>query len=69
MGQAALQLSHLRRLQEALEKIATDLDEIEGRSHTRLRYIAKDLNDDAGARSLESCVANFEIAVKGRSVN
>ena len=69
MGRAALQLSHLRRLQEALEKIATDLDEIEGRSHARLRYIAQDLNDDAPARSLESCVSNFEVAVRGRLVN
>lgn len=33
MGHAAMHLSHLRRLQEALEKIASDLDEIEGRSH------------------------------------
>jgi hypothetical protein len=69
MGQAALQLSHLRRLQEALEKIATDLDEIEGRSHTRLRSIARDLDNDAPARSLESCVSNFEIAVRGRLAN
>jgi len=69
MGEAAHQLSHLRRLQEALEKIATDLDEIEGRSHARLRYIAQDLNDDGPARSLESCVSNFEIAVRGRLVN
>ena len=73
MGEVAQQLSHLRRLQEALEKIATDLDEIEGRSHARLRYIAQDLNydlnDDGPARSLESCVSNFEIAVRGRLVN
>lgn len=69
VGQAALQLSHLRRLQQALEKIATDLDEIEGRSHARLRHIAKDLNDAGPARSLESCVSNFEIAVRGRLVN
>lgn len=69
MGQAVLQISHLRRLQAALEKIATDLDEIEGRSHTRLRYIARDLNNDDPVRSIESCVSNFEIAVRGRMVN
>jgi len=69
MGQAVQHISHLRRLQEALEKIAADLDEIEGRSHARLRYIARDLNDDGSARSLESCVSNFEIAVRGRLVN
>jgi hypothetical protein len=69
MGQPVLQLSHLRRLQEALEKIATDLDEIEGRSHMRLRYVAQYLNDGSPSRSLESCVSNFEIAVRGRLVN
>lgn len=69
MGHAAMHLSHLRRLQEALEKIASDLDEIEGRSHARLRYVAQDLNDDGPARSIESCVSNFEIAVRGRLVN
>ncbi len=69
MGQATSQLSHLRRLQEALEKIATDLDEIEGRSHMRLRCLAQDLNDDGPGRSLESCVSNFEIAVRGRLVS
>lgn len=69
MGQAVLQISHLRRLKEALEKIATDLDEIEGRSHMRLRYIARDLNNDGPVRSIESCVSNFEIAVRGRLVN
>lgn len=69
MGHSALQLAHLRRLQEALEKIATDLDEIEGRSHARLRYLAQDLNDDGQIRSIESCVSNFEIAVRGRFVN
>jgi len=69
MGRPALQLSHLRRLQEALEKIATDLDEIEGRAHTRLRFVAQDLNDNAPARSIESCVSNFEVAVRGRMVN
>jgi len=68
MSQAALQLSHLRRLQEALEQIAADLDEIEGRSHMRLRCIAQDLNE-APARRLEACVSNFEIAVRGRLVS
>lgn len=66
MGQAALQLSNLKRLQEALEQIATDLDEIEGRSHARLRLFAQDIYDDGPARSLESCVSNFEVAVRGR---
>jgi hypothetical protein len=66
MGRAGLQMSHLRRLQAALEKIAADLDEIEGRSHARLRYIAQDLSEPGSARSLESFVSNFEIAVRGR---
>lgn len=69
MGQAVFQISHLRRLQEALEKIATDLDEIEGRSHMCLRYIARNLNNNGPVRSIESCVSNFEIAVRGRLVN
>ncbi|OKO86828.1 hypothetical protein AC630_01925 [Bradyrhizobium sp. AS23.2] len=69
MGQAELHLTHLRRLQEALERIATDLDEIEGRSHARLRFIAQDLSDDGPARSLETCVSNFQIAVRGRLAN
>ena len=69
MGRAGLQLSNLRRLQAALENIATDLDEIEGRSHARLRYIARDLSDQGPARSLESFVSNFEIAVRSRLVN
>ena len=69
MGQAAVHLTHLRRLQEALERIATDLDEIEGRSHARLRFVAQYLDDGGPTRSLESCVSNFEIAVRGRLVN
>lgn len=69
MGQAVLQISELRRLQEALEKIATDLDEIEGRSHSRLRYIARDLSNDGPERSIESCVSNFEMAIRGRLAN
>jgi hypothetical protein len=69
MSQAELHLTYLRRLQEALERIATDLDEIEGRSHGRLRYIAQELTDDGPSRSLESCVYNFEIAVRGGSAN
>lgn len=67
MDHAGAQLSHLRRLQEALRKIATDLDEIEGRSHTRLRFLTQGLvNEDDSARSIESCVSNFEVAVRGR---
>jgi hypothetical protein len=69
MCRAGLQMSHLRRLQAALEKIAADLDEIEGRSHARLRYIAQDLSEPSAARSLESFVSNFEIAVRGRLLN
>ncbi|MCG2673112.1 hypothetical protein XI06_06925 [Bradyrhizobium sp. CCBAU 11434] len=66
MDQPVSQISHLRRLQEALEKIATDLDEIERRSHSRLRYIAQDLNNDGPVRSIEAFVSNFEIAIRGR---
>lgn len=69
MGQAALHLSDLHRLQQALEQIATDLDEIEGRSHARLRFLAQYLDDDGPVRSLESCVSNFEAAVRGRLAN
>jgi hypothetical protein len=68
MGRAELHLSDLRRLQQALENIASDLDEIEGRSHTRLRDLAKILNESPG-RSLEACMSNFEIALRGRLAN
>ena len=68
MGQA-VHLSDLRRLQQALEQIASDLDEIEGRSHARLRFLAQYLDDGGPVRSLESCVSNFEVAVRGRLAN
>lgn len=68
MGETELHLFHLRRLQQALERIAFDLDEMEGRSHTRLRDLAKELYECPG-RSLETCMSNFEIAVRGRLAN
>jgi len=68
MGRAEVHLSELRRLQQALENIASDLDEIEGRSHARLRDLAKNLHDSP-TRSLEACMSNFEIAVRGRLAN
>lgn len=68
MGRAERHLSDLRRLQQALENIASDLDEIEGRSHTRLRDLARNLYDGPG-RSLETCMSNFEVAVRGRLAN
>lgn len=68
MGRAELDLSDLRRLQQALENIASDLDEIEGRSHARLRDLAKNLHGSP-RRSLEACMSNFEIAVRGRLAN
>lgn len=68
MGQRILQISHLQRLQQALENIASDLDEIEGRSHMRLRDLARNLYESPN-RSLEACMSNFEIAVRGRLAN
>lgn len=68
MGQRILQISHLQRLQQALENIASDLDEIEGRSHMRLRDLARNLCESP-SRSLEACMSNFEIAVRGRLAN
>lgn len=68
MGQRILQISDLQRLQQALENIASDLDQIEGRSHMRLRDLARNLYESPG-RSLEACMSNFEIAVRGRLAN
>ncbi|GGI33446.1 hypothetical protein GCM10010987_74430 [Bradyrhizobium guangdongense] len=68
MDRAERQLSDLRRLQQALENIASELDEIEGRSHARLRYLASTLYESP-VRSLEACMSNFEIAVRGRLAN
>ena len=65
MDRAERQLYDLRRLQQALENIASELDEIEGRSHVRLRHLASNLSECQG-RSLEACMSNFEIAVRGR---
>lgn len=61
-------LTELARLQEALERIAADLDEIEGREHPLLRRAAKRLYIPP-ARSLDTCVSNFAFVVKKQAVN
>jgi hypothetical protein len=60
--------SELIRLQEALESIAAELDRIEERDHSDLRRAAERLCNHP-IRSLETCVSNFELALRGRSIN
>jgi hypothetical protein len=60
--------SELIRLQEALESIASELDRIEARDHSDLRRAAMRLGNRP-IRSLETCVSNFELAMRGRSIN
>jgi hypothetical protein len=61
-------LSELIRLQEALESIAAELDRIEERDHPDLRHAARRLCRHP-VRSLETFVSNFELAMRGRSMN
>ncbi len=68
MRPGGIGFTELARLQEALERIAADLDEIEGREHPLLRRAAKRLYVQP-SRSLDACVSNFAFVVKKQVVN
>ena len=57
------EIHDLRRLQDALESISTDLDKIEQRSHYSLRFVAAGLLETR-LRGIEAVASNYAVAIE-----
>ena len=57
------EIGDLRRMQDALESISTDLDKIEERPHYSLHFAAAGLVEGQ-RRGIESVVSNFAFAIE-----
>jgi hypothetical protein len=57
------EIDDLRRLQDALESISTDLDKIEQRPHYSLHFAAAGLVEGQ-LRGIEAVVSKFAVAIE-----